>query len=51
LNQNINAKIELLKYIHEKMSTKLEEIDLYVQDVETTLSEIEFLIKTNSKQD
>lgn len=33
------------------MSTKLEEIDLYVQDVETTLSEIEFLIKTNSKQD
>ena len=44
MKERVNEHIHLLKYIQEKMRNKLEEIDLYLRDVDTTITEIEVLI-------
>ena len=50
MNNKIESKLELLKYIHQKVRQRLEEMDLYCTDFETTIEELEGLIKNEKNK-
>jgi hypothetical protein len=49
MNDKVNVQLALLRYIQEKMRHKLEEIELYLRDVDTTITEIEVLVNGDKK--
>lgn len=49
MNNKFQSKVELAQYIHQKINQKLEEIDLFMIDLDQTITDMERIV-TNDRE-